>query len=237
MQTSAPFVIHAMEVGPMENIVYLIEDRATARVAVVDPAWDAPAIEARAAQLGLQISDVLLTHSHYDHVNALQAVLRTHDAQIHLLKKEMKFWGQALPHPTLHHGGDRIELGATQIQVLHTPGHTPGSACYALPGHLLAGDTVFVFGCGRCDLAGGDPEVMYDTLRDLKTQLAPDTIIHPGHNYAVTPTSTWQEQIDGNPFLHFNDRAAFVRYRMDYHDRHRHGPYGPLAPGEAMPSA
>ncbi|UCE88472.1 MAG: MBL fold metallo-hydrolase, partial [Pseudomonadota bacterium] len=84
---------------------------------------------------------------------------------------------------------------------------------------------------GRCDLAGGDPEQMYDTLRRLGRDLPGGTIIHPGHNYAEKTTSTIHEQCEGNPFMHFHDREAFVEYRMHTHDRIRHTPYHPVARG------
>jgi hydroxyacylglutathione hydrolase len=235
MSQSAPCAIHARELGPMENFVYLIEDQASGRAAVVDPAWDVPAILALARQHDVRITDILLTHSHHDHINGIEDVLRAYDAQLHLLKAEARFWGSYLDVPTLHHGGDIITLGETAIEVLHTPGHTPGSACYRVADQLITGDTLFVFGCGRCDLRGGDPEQMFHTLRDMRQRLADNIIILPGHNYATKPTSTLGEQKDGNPFLHFEDLGRFVRYRMHYHDKHREEPYGPVCKGHEMP--
>jgi glyoxylase-like metal-dependent hydrolase (beta-lactamase superfamily II) len=220
----------------MENFVYLIEDRASGRAAVVDPAWDVPAVLELAAARGLRITDILLTHSHHDHINGIEAVLQEFDAQLHLLKDEARFWGSYTDLPTLHHGGDRITVGETSIDVLHTPGHTPGSACYRIGEQLITGDTLFVFGCGRCDLRGGDPEQMFNTLNDMRERLPAQTVILPGHNYAEKSTSTLAEQIEGNPFLHFDDLARFTHYRMHYHDKHRHGPYGPVSKGREMPA-
>jgi hydroxyacylglutathione hydrolase len=232
MSHAQVFTLHALELGPMENFIYLIHDQASGRAAVVDPAWDVPQVLALAQRKGMHITDILLTHSHHDHINGIQAVLDQYDAQLHLLKEEARFWGHGLDLPTLHHGGDIIELGATSISVLHTPGHTPGSACYRVGDDLITGDTLFVFGCGRCDLRGGDPEQMYVTLKDMAQHLPSATVIHPGHNYAEQATSTLEEQVAGNPFLHFEDPAHFIRYRMHYHDRHRDAPYGPVRKGE-----
>ena len=108
--------IHALELGPMENFVYLIHDHASGRAAVVDPAWDVPEVLALAKRLGVTITDILLTHSHHDHTNGIEAVLQQYDAQLHLLKAEAQFWGNCLDLPTLHHGGDVIELGETWIR-------------------------------------------------------------------------------------------------------------------------
>ena len=222
------FSLQAMELGPMENFVYLIKDAKSNRVAVVDPAWEVDKIIQAVKSQGVQITDILLTHSHFDHVNGIDGILETFDAQIHLLKAEAKFWGNYQTSPSLHYGGDIIELGETKIEVSHTPGHTPGSACFRVGDNLIAGDTLFVFGCGRCDLAGGDPNEMFKTLRRLKQELPTQLVLHPGHNYSVTPTSTIEEQIKGNPFLHFDDEEAFVRYRMHEHDKIRSSPYHPV---------
>lgn len=235
MSSPQPFSIHTLELGPMENFVYVVHDRASGRAAVVDPAWEVPKVLTLAEQEGIRITDILLTHSHRDHINGIQDVLDRYDARLHLLKTEADFWGAHPAQPTLHHGGDTITLGDTEIRVLHTPGHTPGSACYHVGGNLIAGDTLFVFGCGRCDLPGGSPEQMYHTLRNLTERLPGDTVLLPGHNYAVKPTSTLAEQITGNPFLHFDTVERFIRYRMQYHDKHRHSPYGSVKKGEEMP--
>ena len=228
--TNAPHQIDTLELGPMENLVYLITDPASKRAAVVDPAWDVDKIVALAKQRGVTITDILLTHSHHDHINGLTDLLGHYDAQVHLLKPEAQFWGHYLDVPTLHHGGDIIQMGETEINVLHTPGHTPGSACYKVNNDLISGDTLFVFGCGRCDLAGGDPEQMFETLKDMKQNLPAETIILPGHHYAEAMSSNMAEQVSGNPFLHFQDVNKFVHYRMHEHDRCRHTPYQPVNP-------
>lgn len=224
----ASYSIHALELGPMQNFIYLIVDKATGRTAIIDPAWDVPAIDELARQLGAKITDILLTHSHHDHINGISDLLQRHDAELHLLRAEYRFWDSHEYRPTLHDGGDTILLGETPIQILHTPGHTPGSACYQLGDDLITGDTLFVFGCGRCDLRGGDPEVMFNTLKNMKAKLPPGTIIHPGHHYAPEDTSTMAEQLAGNPFLHFEDAALFSRYRMVDHGRLRSTPYQPV---------
>ena len=223
------FKIHAMELGPMENFVYLVEDTATGRTAVVDPAWDVDTIIKTASNLNLKITDILLTHSHNDHINGIEAVLNNANAEVHILKPEYEFWQHELDRPTLHHGGDEILLGDSTIKILHTPGHTPGSACYQLGNEIITGDTLFVFGCGRCDMSGGSPEQMYQTLKKMKERLPVDMLIHPGHNYSVQKTCTLSEQIEGNPFMHFDDKEEFINYRMHVHDKTRDDPYAAMS--------
>jgi len=212
----------------MENLVYLIHDKNSGRAAIVDPAWEVSKILDLAERKGAKITDILLTHSHNDHINGIDRVLRDHDAQIHLLKAEADFSSQFSQAKCTHHGGDQIKLGDTVIDVLHTPGHTPGSACYKIEDKLIAGDTLFVFGCGRCDLAGGDPHQMFHTLKKLESDLPRQTIVLPGHHYAEKQTCTMAEQSEGNPFLHFEDENSFTRYRMIEHDKTRHSPYQPV---------
>ena len=134
------FTIHALELGPMENFVYLLHDHQSDTAAIVDPAWDVQEVLSLADDKGIRITDILLTHSHHDHVNGIEKVLDHTDAQIHLLKAESHFWGKTLEKPKLHHGGDSIRIGKMEIEILHTPGHTPGSACYHLGNDLIAGD-------------------------------------------------------------------------------------------------
>ena len=236
-QTQNTYSVYSTELGPMENFVYLIHDHSSNTAAIVDPAWEVAEVLNFADLKGIKITDILLTHSHHDHVNGLQQTLEHSDATIHLLKSEAKFWGENLNKPVLHHGGDQIKIGDSQIRILHTPGHTPGSACYHIGNDLIAGDTLFVFGCGRCDLAGGDPEQMFHTLKKIKTELPDTTVLHPGHNYAPqSPTSTMETQKEGNPFLHFDEPADFVKYRMQVHDRIRETPYEAVAKAETLNS-
>jgi len=228
LKTDDTFEIDVIELGPMNNFIYLISDTASKRVAIVDPAWDVPQLIGRVKDKGLTITDILLTHSHHDHINGISAVLNEFDAQLHLLKAEAEFWGSSIQTPSLHYGGDTIQLGGTEIKILHTPGHTPGSACYQAGSQLLTGDTMFVYGCGCCNLSGGDPEVMYDTLRQMANDLPDDITICPGHNYGESPTCSMAQQKKGNPFMHFDDKKSFVEYRMITHDKTRNSPYQPI---------
>jgi len=228
MSGDKSFDIEVLSLGPMDNFIYLIHDRATKQAAVVDPAWDVEKIIELANAKQVTITDVLLTHTHADHVNGLDQLLKTYDAQVHLLKYEAQFWGRFEEAPTAHHGGDIIKVGDTEIKILHTPGHTPGSACYHLGDQLIAGDTMFVYGCGRCDLPGGDPNQMHDTLRRIAIDLPKETCVLPGHDYAEKPSVTLAEQIAGNPFMHFDAVEDFVQYRMHDHDKVRDAPYHPM---------
>ena len=228
-QQKQTYTIKTFDIGPMQNLIYVITDNDTKESAIVDPAWDMTEIYEYLNNNNLILKKILLTHSHNDHVNAVDKVLDKFDTQIHINKKEKVFWAKDYDNFSINYGGDIIYLGKTQIKSLHTPGHTPGSTCYYIGNNLIAGDTLFVFGCGRCDLHGGNPEEMYHTLKDIKNNLDSETIILPGHNYSIKKQSTLKEEINGNPFMRFNNVDRFIEYRMTLHDKVRHSPYSPIA--------
>jgi glyoxylase-like metal-dependent hydrolase (beta-lactamase superfamily II) len=208
--------VHQVLLGPWDNFVYFIGDRASRKVAVVDPAWHAPTILAEAARLDVEIAALLCTHSHFDHVNAVEQLLGTLDVPVHMLRPEVEFSGFRCENLQVSSPGDTVRIGeALEITMMHTPGHTPGACCYRLRDGVVAGDTMFVNGCGRCDFVGGDPEVMFTTLRTLVDKLPGDTILYPGHNYGPTPTSTFDAQLRDNPYLRHQTVREFVAHRMD----------------------
>ena len=223
-----PYKITTFESGPMSNFIYVIEDIITKKCALVDPAWDLTEIYNHIKQGGLSLERILLTHSHHDHVNAIDNVLNDFDVPININRDEQVFWMRTYDNFDLNYGGDLIYLGNTTIKSIHTPGHTPGSTCYHIGNDLIAGDTLFVFGCGRCDLHGGNPELMYKSLKQIRETLNSNTIILPGHNYSTEKTSTISNEIKNNPFFHFDDLNKFVQYRMITHDKIRTSPYGPV---------
>ena len=229
-QRSASFCVHKLLLGEMENFVYLIDDSATQRIAVVDPAWDVAAILEQAG--GSTITDILVTHWHDDHVNGVDELVANTGARVHLLGTEADFWKVDRPALVRHADGDVIELGDTAIRCVHTPGHSPGSACYHTGDALFTGDTLFMYGCGRCDMEGSDASAMYHSLARLKIEFKPDTTVYPGHDYADIPCSSLGEQVSRNPFLHPDSAAAFVAFRSE-HNNHRHPPYRPVERGES----
>ena len=228
-QQKQTYTIKTFDIGPMQNLIYVITDNDTKESAIVDPAWDMTEIYEYLNNNNLVLKKILLTHSHNDHVNAVDEVLDKFDTQIHINKKEKVFWAKDYDNFSINYGGDIIYLGQTQIKSFHTPGHTPGSTCYYVGNNLIAGDTLFVFGCGRCDLHGGNPEEMYHTLKDIKNNLDSETIILPGHNYSIKKQSSLKEEINGNPFMRFNNIDRFIEYRMTLHDKVRHSPYSPIS--------
>ncbi len=214
--SSEGFFVHQFELGPMENFVYLIGDKSSRECAVVDPAWNYEIILEEANKLDVTITHVLCTHSHFDHVNEVPFLLEHVDAPVHMLAQEAEFADFRCENLLKHTAGDTVSVGKhCEIVLMHTPGHTPGSTCYYVHDRIITGDTMFVNGCGRCDILGGDPEVMYDTLWKLVKKLPGETVVLPGHNYGVAPTASLDEQLRENPWLQHPTLAEFVAHRME----------------------
>ena len=208
--------VHQFALGPWDNFIYFIGDRPSRKVAVVDPAWHAPTLLAEAERLDVEIAALLCTHSHFDHVNMVDELLQTLDVPVHMLKPEVEFSGFRCENLVASSPGDVVRIGeATELTMMHTPGHTPGSCCYRLRDSIVTGDTLFVNGCGRCDFVGGDPQLMYATLRSLVDKLPADTIMYPGHDYGPTTRATLDAQLKENPYLQHRTVADFVAHRMD----------------------
>lgn len=218
---SGGLYIRQLQLGPMDNFVYLVGAAGAKETAVIDAAWDVDAALAAAQADGRTVTHALVSHHHFDHVNGLEPLLAragvrvfAHGADVPRLAPELQGEVTSLA------AGDVVEVGPLRVRALHTPGHTPGSTCYQLdahgsePGALFAGDTVFVNGCGRCDLAGGNPEQMYESLRRI-SQLPGDVRLYPGHDYGDVPVSRIEREKEHNPyFARLGSAAEFLALRM-----------------------
>jgi glyoxylase-like metal-dependent hydrolase (beta-lactamase superfamily II) len=201
----------------MKNFVYLLGAPGGAEAAVVDPAWDAAAILAAAAEAGRTLTAIFLSHHHGDHTNAVLPLLERLDLPVHAQAEEAdfadlrkQFAGALRPVGP----GEVVEVGGARVTCIHTPGHTPGSQCLLCEGHLLSGDTVFVDACGRCDLPGGDPAQMFDSLHRVLGALDGGTVVLPGHDYGEVPVSSLERERSHNPYFQLSQPGPFVAHRM-----------------------
>jgi hydroxyacylglutathione hydrolase len=208
-----------VELGPMGNYVYLIGDPHSREVAVVDPAWEVERIVDMAQEQDLTITKILITHSHFDHVNGVEALLNRTKAKVYINRAEAEFMKAVWPDLVKVDGGDKTRVGGVDITFLHTPGHTPGSQCFLVQDRLISGDTLFIGACGRCDLPGSSPEDMYDSLANKLSKLDDRTIVFPGHNYAARPYSTIGDEKRFNPYLQFQSLQDFLRRGMGIVER------------------
>lgn len=210
--------VRQLKLGSMDNFVYLVGPKDSDEVLVVDPAWDVPAIEAALVQDGKRLVGAFVSHCHGDHINGLPELLSAHDVPVYAQRAEVDFSAnlRELASGALRplSPGDVLTVGGRSFQALHTPGHTPGSHCLLAQDALVSGDTVFINGCGRCDLPGGDPEAMYRSLSQVLLKVPDSTRLFPGHDYASVPVAPMADVRHHNPYFAFPDVAAFVAYRM-----------------------
>ena len=216
MKTMSNLILKQMEVGPMANFIYFIGDKSTNEVVVIDPAWDVKFLLEEAKENNLRIKAALVTHGHFDHTNGVEGLLSELDIPVYVNKSEMDFfkfdWGKENIKKT--ESGDKLKIGNIEIQFIHTPGHTPGSQCFLINNNLVSGDTLFINGCGRCDLPGGNVEEMFDTIYNKLMKMDNGTIIFPGHNYSEETQDTLENQLKTNPYMQHDNLMAFIGKRL-----------------------
>lgn len=209
---SSDFYLKQMEIGPMENFVYLVGSNKTREVFVVDPAWQADTILKAAKDEDLKIKGALITHYHFDHTNGIEELLASVQCPVYINKHDVPYVGVQSDMIKPVSGGDKVKAGDVEITLVHTPGHTPGSQCFHARDHLVSGDTLFIGACGRTDLPGGDAKQLYQSLNTL-SKFDEKTILCPGHNYADKPTDTIGHQKKTNPYLLTDSLERFLSFR------------------------
>lgn len=185
----------------MVNFAYAIGDRSTGECVLVDPAYAVGELVAAVEADGMRVVGALATHYHPDHVGGsmmgfdiegVAALLELVNAPIHVQRAEVPWvtrtTGISETELVAHDPGDLVRVGSVDIELVHTPGHTPGSQCFLVDGRLVAGDTLFLDGCGRTDLPGSDASEMERSLR-LLSKVSDDVVLYPGHRYSLASSA------------------------------------------------
>lgn len=216
MKLPEHLILEQMELGPLQNFLYFLGDQRTREIAVVDPAWDVDYLCKRATDLGYTITSIFLTHGHPDHVNGLDEILERYDVPAYISKYEADFLKPTHKNIVEIDNHKILKVGDIQFQCLLTPGHTPGCQSFIHEHIMIAGDAIFIDGCGRCDLPGGDARVAYNTLYTIIKKLPDDTVLFTGHNYGPTPYATIGSQKKTNPYLTCTSEQEFLEQRMGF---------------------
>ena len=207
-------LVKQMQVGAMAVFSYIVGCETEKTALVIDPAGSEGKIRTKLKEMGLTLKYVVNTHSHADHTCGNSAILTKTDAElvihqddaVQMVSAKNKAFSIALgkkpsPKPDiLVQDGDRLKIGREVLEIIHTPGHSPGSLCLYGGGNLFTGDTLFVGAVGRTDLKGGSLKILLASLKKLVT-LSPETRVWPGHNYGETPFSTLAHEKKTNPYI------------------------------------
>ena len=207
-------LVEQMQVGPMAVFAYIVGCEKEKEALVIDPAGSEGKILAKLEEMRLALKYVVSTHAHADHTCGNSAILaRTHaklvahqeDAEQMVGAKNKAFSIALGKKPTpkpdiLVRDGDILEIGRETLQVIHTPGHSPGSICLYGSGNLFTGDTLFVGAVGRTDLKGGSLRILLASLKKL-VKFPLETTVWPGHNYGETAFSTIAHEKETNPYI------------------------------------
>lgn len=196
------FAVDDQIAAQMVNFVYAIGDRATGECILVDPAYDPAALIDVVQSDGMTVTGVLGSHYHADHIGGsimgfditgVADLLEHITVPIHVQRDEIPWVtrtaGVSEDDLVGHGSGDVITVGDVSIELIHTPGHTPGSQCFMVDGKLVSGDTLFLDGCGRTDLPGSDHQLMIESLRRL-SKVDDDVVLYPGHRYSLASSAT-----------------------------------------------
>ncbi len=208
----------------MVNFTYVVGDEATGEALVVDPAYDVSGIVDALEQDGMTLKGVLLTHYHPDHcggdmmgyrIEGIRELLELTSVPIHIQGDDaeyvQKVTGVSEKDLIRHRSGDLVFAGAIPIELIHTPGHTPGSQCFLVDNRLVAGDTLFLQGCGRTDLPGGDPAALYESITQKLAKVPDDATLFPGHLYSPEPSAPLGETRRTNMVFRPRDVNEFLR--------------------------
>lgn len=176
--------IAVMQLGSYGTNCYIVWDENTKNAAVIDPGDEAPSVLQTLQKEGLHLQMILLTHAHFDHIGAVNAIQAATGCKVYLHKADLTLPPEmtgTTPHPTdFYDEGDTVTLDSIVFRVLHTPGHTPGSVCLIADDVMFSGDTLFAGSCGRTDFPGSSWMQMESSLRKLH-DLPGDYTVLPGH--------------------------------------------------------
>ncbi|WP_445670956.1 MBL fold metallo-hydrolase [Paenibacillus sp. FSL P4-0502] len=212
---TATYDVYTLKVehGIFKNFCYIIIDKVTRMTAIVDPAWELDKIEQRLLQINASVAAVLLTHTHFDHVNLVPELEKRYRPRVYLSREEAESSGYYFGNQVLLEDNQSFYLGQTLISCLLTPGHSEGSMCYLLEDCLFTGDTVFIEGCGFAEAQTGAAGRLYNSIQKIKQNVGQTVLIYPGHSFGKAPGYPLSYLLENNIYFLLETKEHFVQFR------------------------
>ncbi|MCX8131498.1 MAG: MBL fold metallo-hydrolase [Clostridia bacterium] len=201
------------------NYCYTVVDKTTRTAVLVDPAWELNKITDRLNQSEAQLDAVLLTHSHFDHINLVEPLLRLYNPDIYMSRKEIDYYKFRCRNLYELDDSDEITVGGTEISCILTPGHTTGGMCYLLSDRIFTGDTVFTEGCGVCNTRGGSAGQMFDSFQKIKSIVPSHVRVYPAHSFGMSPGQSLGHLLNNNIYFQIDKKEYFINFRMRKNQR------------------
>jgi hydroxyacylglutathione hydrolase len=205
-------VIRTVALG-FVNYVYLLIDNITKKTAIIDPSWEFNKITSKIEEMNLIPEMILLTHSHWDHMNLAHKMSKEYNIPVYVSDAEKDAYKLSMELYQPLQDQEILLLGDTRILCLLTPGHTLGSMCYVAGKYMLSGDTIFMEGCGLCENYSA-AEMMYQSFQRIKREVSREVNVYAGHCYQAENGKSLESLIKNNIYFAFENKEDFISFRM-----------------------
>ncbi|MDO5561131.1 MAG: MBL fold metallo-hydrolase [Oscillospiraceae bacterium] len=193
----------------IKNCVYMCINEETNESFLVDPSWNLDKILDESRQNNCTINALLITHSHFDHINLIEEITNLYDIPVYVSATEAADFNFSCPNMVLFDDNDILDICSMKVRTLLTPGHTTGSSCFLCGDSLFCGDTILIEGCTFVDEEGGDVSALYKSVTRLR-EIIPDTCrIYPGHANHSEPGVTMRDMKSSNKYIQADELLVF----------------------------
>jgi glyoxylase-like metal-dependent hydrolase (beta-lactamase superfamily II) len=198
-----------------KNYTYLIQNLDNRTAIVIDPSWQREKYDHLIEHDHLRLTAIFVTHHHIDHSNLAGELAAEYKCPVYMLAEEIDYYSFKCTNlQPIASDVTQIDAGGIIVKIIRTPGHTYGGACFMVDDNLFSGDTLFIEGCGMCNINGGDPRRMFASLQMLKEIIPDTTKIYPGHQYHHKIGKSFKDVKNLNTYLNFKTEEEFVKFRM-----------------------
>lgn len=197
--------------GEFINYSYVIKDKETSKGVIIDPSWQYDIINGVIIKEKIELDEILLTHSHNDHVNLVENFVKNYNCNVYV--SELENYNPKFVSVSLLKDNEILKVGNLDIKAISTPGHTSGSMCYLLNKYLFTGDTIFIEGVGICS-TNEEAEALYNSVQLIKNTIDKDVLVFPGHCYLTALGIPLSSVSSKNIYFSFKNKEQFIKFRM-----------------------